>query len=596
MRKKLLALLMCATMVLGTGVTAFADEPSSDTYEAARKILNNTNAGTKFTGEYTDLKAVTYTTYDKATGTSTTWAIGSDFETPYKQDASGKYLRRAAELPTRDYKTATTGITIGSTVYAADHVYVNEDNINVAVKNSDGTLTFLRNSSASSSATTTSTPYTVDDLVETNLTAGTAVVQATDPTASKVTNPSATIIASGSVSGSGASGNSDGHLTYEGFFSVEVTDSASNTTANYLAYRVTADNAIVYYFVNSDGAVVAKGADSNVTSASTASNAVTLSAPAAAAVSGTTVTAWTTIDNTYRTHSVTTTPASTVYYTANDLQYTTDGLYTVYDNTGAVVGTNYVVLSTLSAPTTYAVDADGFVTGLTYASTPSLAQVSNKVKVNNPNDNGTYYVVFGTANTADYLGTYLDTVAYALREGTLSKDAVALSVHLYKLYTTDNVIASNTDYNYKALKNVNSVSTSATLTLDPDFFSRTSLNANENYGIYVPDYSDSYKEDGNTLYRLYTVADAVDATSKFTFNMTDFTNGLIIFDGVEVESNNDGVSDTTTAGTSADTAATTASATAATSPKTGDVAPIAALAVVMMGACGAMVVASKKRA
>ena len=32
------------------------------------------------------------------------------------------------------------------------------------------------------------------------------------------------------------------------------------------------------------------------------------------------------------------------------------------------------------------------------------------------------------------------------------------------------------------------------------------------------------------------------------------------------------------------------------SPKTGDVAPIAALAVVMMGAFGAMVAASKKRA
>ena len=32
------------------------------------------------------------------------------------------------------------------------------------------------------------------------------------------------------------------------------------------------------------------------------------------------------------------------------------------------------------------------------------------------------------------------------------------------------------------------------------------------------------------------------------------------------------------------------------SPKTGDVAPIAALAVVMMGAFGAMVVASMKRA
>ena len=36
--------------------------------------------------------------------------------------------------------------------------------------------------------------------------------------------------------------------------------------------------------------------------------------------------------------------------------------------------------------------------------------------------------------------------------------------------------------------------------------------------------------------------------------------------------------------------------TTTSSPKTGDVAPIAALAVVMMGAFGAMVVASKKRA
>ena len=41
-----------------------------------------------------------------------------------------------------------------------------------------------------------------------------------------------------------------------------------------------------------------------------------------------------------------------------------------------------------------------------------------------------------------------------------------------------------------------------------------------------------------------------------------------------------------------DTAATTGDK----APKTGDVAPIAALAVVMMGAFGAMVVASKKRA
>ena len=93
---------------------------------------------------------------------------------------------------------------------------------------------------------------------------------------------------------------------------------------------------------------------------------------------------------------------------------------------------------------------------------------------------------------------------------------------------------------------------------------------------------------GASIYPISTVAtDVAISDTKFTFDVT-FTgdSDVIIFDQAGDASNNDGVADTTTA----------AAANNSASPKTGDVAPIAALAVVMMGACGAMVVASKKRA
>ena len=83
---------------------------------------------------------------------------------------------------------------------------------------------------------------------------------------------------------------------------------------------------------------------------------------------------------------------------------------------------------------------------------------------------------------------------------------------------------------------------------------------------------------------------AVDDTITFE-NGATFADGIFVFEKDELAAEpetdaNDGVSDKDATSTT-DTAA---------SPKTGDVAPIAALAVVMMGAFGAMVVASKKRA
>jgi hypothetical protein len=130
----------------------------------------------------------------------------------------------------------------------------------------------------------------------------------------------------------------------------------------------------------------------------------------------------------------------------------------------------------------------------------------------------------------------------------------------------------------------------AAVTFKADWLSRSSAkNANKVYVI-----NPNYDVDKIATYffkigSVYEVSDFADDA----FTSSYIVSGTYIFDTVEDASQNDGVNDEAT--TAATTAAPAAD-TAATSPKTGDVAPIAALAVVMMGACGAMVVASKKRA
>ena len=90
---------------------------------------------------------------------------------------------------------------------------------------------------------------------------------------------------------------------------------------------------------------------------------------------------------------------------------------------------------------------------------------------------------------------------------------------------------------------------------------------------------------GTKIYPITTVDENVSIADKsFVFDVT-FTGDedVIVFDQATVaDKDNAGQAD--------------ADKPADASPKTGDVAPIAALAVVMMGAFGAMVVASKKRA
>lgn len=184
---------------------------------------------------------------------------------------------------------------------------------------------------------------------------------------------------------------------------------------------------------------------------------------------------------------------------------------------------------------------------------------------------------------AGYTDTELRTVAYALEAKTLTKDAIALvfDVNQIKKATTDDV-ADTTQHPY-VLKAVTSPVADVTLTLENDWFSNTKLFAKNLKTFRV---SNTWSSDGkyNLLALVESGLDLSVPYGKFdvTFNIVD-GHSVVIFDvDADAAKDNAGQAD--------------ADKTTDASPKTGDVAPIAALAVVMMGAFGAMVVASKKRA
>ncbi len=177
---------------------------------------------------------------------------------------------------------------------------------------------------------------------------------------------------------------------------------------------------------------------------------------------------------------------------------------------------------------------------------------------------------------------YIPTLAKALENGTLTKNAIAVELTAYSVIGDKDVYGS-----YK-LNKVTTPTAGYTVTSLSDLLSRTSLKNSVNIYKFNEESPVTDYEMGASIYPISTVAtDVAISDTKFTFDVT-FTgdSDVIIFDQAGDASNNDGVADTTTA----------AAASTTNSPKTGDVAPIAALAVVMMGACGAMVVASKKRA
>ena len=185
-------------------------------------------------------------------------------------------------------------------------------------------------------------------------------------------------------------------------------------------------------------------------------------------------------------------------------------------------------------------------------------------------------------DTAKLESKYIPTLAKALENGTLTKNAIAVQLTAYS------VVGDKDVYGDYRLNKVTTPTAGYTVTSLSDLLSRTSLKNSVNIYKFNEESPVTDYEMGASIYPISTVATDVSiADSKFTFDVA-FTgdDDIIIFDQAGDASNNDGVADTTTA----------AAASTTNSPKTGDVAPIAALAVVMMGACGAMVVASKKRA
>lgn len=184
--------------------------------------------------------------------------------------------------------------------------------------------------------------------------------------------------------------------------------------------------------------------------------------------------------------------------------------------------------------------------------------------------------------TAKNVTLFKATVAKALEKGTLTKDAVAVCLSAYSV-TGDKEV-----YGSFGLTKVTTPTSGYTVTSLSDLLSRTSLKDSVNIFKFNTESPVVDYEMGTQIYPITTVDENVSIADKsFVFDVT-FTGDedVIVFDQATVaDKDNAGQADADKADKPADA-----------SPKTGDVAPIAALAVVMMGAFGAMVVASKKRA
>lgn len=187
----------------------------------------------------------------------------------------------------------------------------------------------------------------------------------------------------------------------------------------------------------------------------------------------------------------------------------------------------------------------------------------------------------------------------AVKNGKVSDKAFAVNFKVYvqeqgymksaKLAGTQAVSAdANGDITVHGILDNFTTFAGGTFSLDYDLFTNSSLKDAKAIKIskftgYNDTYSELFQQAVNGFIDLGTSA----IGGKVSFPNTVSLSGTFLFDiGAEAD-----VADATTPAENAGTADK-----ADSSPKTGDVAPIAALAVVMMGAFGAMVVASKKRA
>ena len=190
------------------------------------------------------------------------------------------------------------------------------------------------------------------------------------------------------------------------------------------------------------------------------------------------------------------------------------------------------------------------------------------------------YVFYVTDKKLTYSDDEVDMVAHAIEAKTLTADAIALKFDVKQI--VKNTGADKAEHPYE-LVSVTSPVAAVTLTLENDWFSNTKLFGKTLKAFRV---SDTLSSDGkyNLLALTQSGLDLSTPYGKFdvTFSVIE-GQSIVIFDvDADAAKDNAGQAD--------------ADKTTDASPKTGDVAPIAALAVVMMGAFGAMVVASKKRA
>ena len=183
-----------------------------------------------------------------------------------------------------------------------------------------------------------------------------------------------------------------------------------------------------------------------------------------------------------------------------------------------------------------------------------------------------------------------DVLAEAIETKKLSKDAVALKIDVLQ-QTAGDVYTFTDKYTMPMnIKNVDSILDGA-FSFDADTLSRTGLAGAAALDIYtVSDSTATSTLTGSQVRQLKAIKLGAAVGSTYEFASDSFVNHTIIIDKSTVESKDDaGQAD-------ADTTKPADTATTDTAKKMGDTAPIAALAVVMLGAFGAMVVASKKRA
>lgn len=227
--------------------------------------------------------------------------------------------------------------------------------------------------------------------------------------------------------------------------------------------------------------------------------------------------------------------------------------------------------------------------------------VAKKDGIIKSTDENAFGTIWSTVVAAGEKFTDLDNIQAAIDNEVFTKDAVAVKVSAYlqsSIATDDSLALENTGSYMNGLAKVLWNSTKiqgGQFTFDSDLISRTGFKGADAVNVFTVGYARTELDQNYGLVVPFNKLATVKVDSTIVFDKEAvYGDGIFVFDKGELAEepttdNNDGVSD-------AATTAPAATNNTAASPKTGDVAPIAALAVVMMGACGAMVVASKKRA